>query len=141
MREFFNQDDAELDSKRMNKIYQTSGPFFSPFGSKCRQEARGSKPQIFCNTSYVHCSYVVLVADDFCDPKDQGAGPIGVLAVEHSHPDLQRLCRDLSSRLAVGPYINDIYTIFGFLTPSPLVCILARSLVLKSLNLLHYVCI
>ena len=41
-----------------------------------------------------------------------------------------------------GPYLNDIYTIFGILDPlPPLVYILARSIRLNPRNLPYYVCI
>ena len=41
-----------------------------------------------------------------------------------------------------GPYLNDVYTIFGILDPlPPLVYILARSIVLNPRNLPYYVCI
>ena len=40
-----------------------------------------------------------------------------------------------------GPYLNDVYTFFGILDPSPLVYILARSIVLNPRNLPYYVCI
>ena len=40
-----------------------------------------------------------------------------------------------------GPLVNDVYTVFGVFDPLPLVCILARFIVLESRNLPYYVCI
>ena len=40
-----------------------------------------------------------------------------------------------------GPYLNDVYTVFGIFDPLPLVCILARFIVLTSRNLPYYICI
>ena len=40
-----------------------------------------------------------------------------------------------------GPYLNDVYIIFGILDPPLIVCILATSIVLNPHNLPYYVCI
>ena len=45
------------------------------------------------------------------------------------------------SSFILGPYLNDIYKVCLFWTPSPLVSILARFIVPNSRNLPHYVCI
>ena len=50
-------------------------------------------------------------------------------------------CRATSHTNVKGPFLNNVYKIFGILDPSSaLVCILARSTVLNSRNLLSYIC-
>ena len=41
----------------------------------------------------------------------------------------------------LGPDLKDVYKIFGILYPLPHVCILGRSIILKSRNLPYYICI
>ena len=44
------------------------------------------------------------------------------------------------SNVDKGPYLNDVYTIIGILNPLfPLVCILARSIVLNATHLPYFV--
>ena len=61
--------------------------------------------------------------------------------------DILRVCLEWCKEqelyyLTKGPYLNDVYTIFGILDPlPPLVYILARSIRLNPRNLPYYVCI